>query len=116
MAVISRQLLSGSTNGKNIKVAATATPGTTIHTATSSASGFDEIWLWAQNSDPSALKLSIEFGGTTAPDDLIEITIPGESGPILVVPGWVLNNSLVMKAFAATTNLIVVNGFVNRIL
>ncbi len=33
MATYSKVLLSGSTNGKQIKVAATATPGTTIHTA-----------------------------------------------------------------------------------
>lgn len=115
MATFSKQLLSGSTNGRNIKVAATATPGTTIHTAVSGTSSFDEIHLWAMNTDTAAIKLTIEFGGTTAPDDLTEITIPPESGWIPVISGWVLQNGLLVRAFAGSGNLIVINGFVNRI-
>ena len=113
MATYSKIQLSGGTTGKNVKVAATSTPGTTIHTAHATAT--DEIWLWAVNSDTSDRKLTIEFGGTTAPDDLIEMTIPAEDGPYLIVPGWTLTNSLVVKAFAATANVILVNGYVNRI-
>jgi hypothetical protein len=115
MATYSKQLLSGGTNGKNIKVAATSTPGTTIHTAVSGTSSFDEIWLWAMNTDTSDRKLTIEFGGTTSPDDTIELTIPAESGWIPVVPGHLLQNSLVVKAFAATANVVLINGYVNRI-
>lgn len=113
MATYSKIQLSGGTTGKNVKVAATSTPGTTIHTAHATAT--DEIWLWAVNSDTSDRKLTIEFGGTTAPDDLIEMTIPAEDGPYLIVPGWTLTNSLVVKAFAATANVILINGYVNRI-
>ena len=115
MATITRTLLSGSTNGKQIKVAATSTPGTTIHTAVSGTSSIDEVWLWAVNSDTTDRKLTIEYGGTTDPDNLIEITIPAESGPILVCPGWQLQNSLVVKAFAATANVVTIAGYVNRI-
>lgn len=50
-----------------------------------------------------------------APDGNIEVTIPGESGLFLVVPGLLLTNSLVVKAFAATANVVCVHGFVNRI-
>ena len=106
-------ILSGSTNGKQIKIAASATPGTTIHTA--SATALDEIWLWAVNSDTTARKLTVEWGEATAPDGLIEVTIPAESGYLMVVPGLVLTNSLVVKAFAATANVILINGYVNRI-
>lgn len=113
MATYSKVKLSGGTDGKNIKVAATSTPGTTIHTA--HATDLDEIWLYAVNSDTSARKLTIEFGGTSAPDDLIELTIQPESGLVLVVPGLVLTNSLVVKAFAASANLVLINGYVNRI-
>ena len=109
----SKVVLSGSTNGKQIKVAATATAGTTIHTA--SATALDELWLWAVNSDTTARKLTIEFGGVAAPDDLIEVTVPAESGYLMVVPGLCLTNSLVVKAFAATANVILVNGYCNRI-
>jgi hypothetical protein len=117
MATFSKAKLSGSTDGRMIKVAATASPGTTIHTATSSTTAgvFDEIWIWAVNSDTTNRKLTIEFGGTTSPDDTIEITIPAESGLITVVPGFILQNSCVVKAFAATTNVVMVGGYVNSI-
>jgi len=105
--------LSGSTDGKQIKVAATATAGTTIHTA--HATSLDEVWLWAVNSDTTARKLTIEWGEATAPDGNVEVTIPAESGYMLVIPGMVLTNSLVVKAFAATANVILINGYVNRI-
>jgi hypothetical protein len=113
MATYTKTLLSGSTNGRQIKVAATATPGTTIHTA--HATAYDEVWLWAVNSDTTARKLTIEYGGTTAPDDLIEVTVPAEGGLMLIVPGWVLTNSLVVKAFCASANVVTIGGFVNRI-
>jgi hypothetical protein len=80
MATFSKIQLSGSTDGRLIKVAATATPGTTIHTGSSTDTTLDEIWLYAVNSDTSARKLTIEFGGVSSPDDLIEQTITAESG------------------------------------
>ena len=115
MATFSKQLLSGGTNGKNIKVVATATAGTDIHTAVSGTSDMDEIWLYACNTDSSDVKLTIEYGGTTSPDDLTEVTISAESGWTLVCPGLLLQNSLVVKAFAASANVIEINGYVNRI-
>ena len=113
MATYSKIQLSGGTTGKNIKVVATATAGTLIHTA--HATAIDEIWLWCVNSDSSDRKLTIEFGGVASPDDLIEVTIPAEDGLYLVVPGLTLTNSLVVRAFAATANVLSINGFVNRI-
>lgn len=115
MATYSKVLLSGSTNGKQIKVVQTATAGTTIHTATSGTSNLDEIWLYAVNSSSSAVKLTIEWGEATAPDGNIEVTVPAEDGYMLVVPGLLLQNSLVVKAFAGTANVILINGYVNRI-
>lgn len=115
MATFSKVILSGSTNGRSVKVAATSSPGTTIHTAVSGSSSIDEIWLWAQNTDSTDRKLTIEFGGTTSPDDLFELTIPAESGLVSVVAGLPLQNSLVVKAFAAAANVVTVNGYVNRI-
>jgi hypothetical protein len=119
MATFSKVLLSGSTGGRLIKVAATATTGTTIHATGTSATIEDEIWLYAVNSDTTARKLTIEFGGTTAPDDLIELMIAAESGLVLVVPGLVLvgtgSAARTVTAFAATANVISIGGYVNRI-
>lgn len=116
MATFSKQLLSGSTNGKAIKVAATATAGTLIHTAASGTSTIDEIWLYAHNTSASAVKLTIEWGEATAPDGHIEINIGAEgTGMVLVAPGIPLQNSLVVRAFAGTANVINIFGYVNRI-
>ena len=117
MATYSKIPFSGSTDGRMIKVAATATPGTTIHTGSNTATTIDEIWLYAVNSDTTDCKLTIEFGGTTSPDDLIEFTVKAENGLYLILPGFILKGNatpLVITAFAATANVISIGGFVNR--
>ena len=116
MATFTKTLLSGSTNGKAIKVVATATAGTTIHTAVSGTASLDEIWLYAHNSSAASVKLTLEWGEATAPDGNIEINIGAEgTGLVLVAPGLLLQNSLVVKAFAGTANVITLTGYVNRI-
>lgn len=118
MATFTKNHLSGSTDGRMIKVAATATAGTTIHTGPTNTAHFHEVWLYAVNSDTTARKLTIEWGNTSSPDDLIELTIAAESGLVLVVPGLVLQGNataLVVRAFAATANVINIAGYVNEI-
>jgi hypothetical protein len=113
MATFTKLKLSGSTDGKAIKVVQTATAGTTIHTA--HATALDEIWLYAHNSSASAVKLTLEWG-EAAVDGNIEINIGAEgTGLVLVSPGLLLTNSLVVKAFAATADVITLTGYVNRI-
>jgi hypothetical protein len=111
-----KRKLSASDGGRGIKVAATATPGTLIHEALNSAAQneWDEVWIRAINTSGSAVKLTLEWGGTTAPDDQVEITIPGEDGFHEVVLGHVLQNGRQVRAFAATANVLVLHGFVNR--
>lgn len=118
MATFSKLILSGSTDGRAIKVAATGTPGTTIHTGSSTATTIDEVWLYAQNTDTSNRKLTIEWGGTSSPDDLIELTVTAESGLVLIAPGLLVKGNatpLVVRAFAASANVITIHGYVNRI-
>lgn len=117
MANYSREKLSGSTNGKSIKVAATATAGTTIHTAQSGTAGWDEVYLWVTNTSGSAVQLTIEFGGVTDPDDLIvkQLSIPANSPPIPILTGQMLQNGLVVRAFASSANVLLCTGYVNRI-
>jgi len=116
MAVYKRKL-SGSTDGKPIKVVQTATAGDTIHTAVAgtTAGTFDEIWIWAYNGHTADVVLTIEFGGATVPDQNIVMTIPAKAGLLLVVPGLILQNGMVVKAFAGTANVITLSGFVNSI-
>ena len=111
-----KRKLSASDKGRGIKVGATATPGTLIHTAidTVAANEWDEIFLRVVNTSASAVKLTIEWGGVTSPDDLVEITIPAESGFTEVIPGHVLQDGAEVRAFAATADVLVMHGYVNR--
>jgi hypothetical protein len=119
MATFTKLPLSGGTaDGRAIKVAATSSAGTLIHTGSTTTTTLDEIWLYAMNTSTSAVALDIQWGGTTSPDDDIELTVAAESGLVLVAPGLLLKGAgtaLVVRAFAATTNVITIHGFVNRI-
>lgn len=117
MATVVKRKLSESTDGKAIKIAATSTAGTAIHTAVAgtTAGTFDEIWLWAFNSHTADVVLTVEFGGADAPDQNIVVAIPYKAGLVPVVPGFILQNEATVKAFAGTTNVITITGFVNAI-
>lgn len=117
MAQYSKIVLSGSVNGRPIKVAATATPGTLIHTAGAATgeSNCDEIYLFACNTDTVTRILTIEWGGVSSPDDTIMLTLAARAGLVLIIPGLVLQNSLVCRAFASGANVVTITGFANRI-
>lgn len=117
MPSYSRQLLSGSTNGRAIPVAAAATPGTLVHQALAGIGGFDEVYLWASNVTGAAATLTIEWGGVTDPGDHMvkQISIPANSPPIPIVTGQVLQNGLSVRAFSGTASAINLTGYVNRI-
>lgn len=116
---ITKTILSGSTNGMPIKVVATATTGTTIHTTGISTSTVDEVWLYATNTGATTVTLTIEYGSTTAPDQNIILAIPSKSGLSICVAGLVLTGTgsvgRTITAFAGTTNVINISGYINRI-
>jgi hypothetical protein len=112
---VSRIPLSGSTHGRGIKVVATASSGTTIHAANSSTTDCDVVTLYAYNSSASAVNLTIQWGGTSTPDDDIKLSIPPTSGLTLVAPDLVLRNSLSILAYAGTANVVTIHGFANRV-
>lgn len=118
MASFVKSGLSGAPAGnRGIKVVATATAGTLIHTAVTgtTAGTFDEIWLWAYNGDTVDRTLTVEFGGVTVPDDNIILNVPTKAGLFLVVPGLPLQNAVVVRAFASAANVIVISGYVNKV-
>jgi len=119
MATFSKVKLSESTDGRPVKVAATAIgSGTTIHTGSTTSTTYDEVWLYAVNTSAASVKLTVGWGGTTDPDDLIELTVLPEAGLVTVVPGLLIKGNatpLVVKAAAATADVITIHGFVNQI-
>lgn len=115
MAQYEKLKFSGSTSGKGIKIAATSTPGTLIHTAVSGILDFDEVWLYVMNNHSANLEITFELGGVAVPDDQVKFTVPFKSGLYLVIPGFVYNGGVAIRAFAQTANLLTVHGWVNRI-
>jgi len=105
---------------------ATALPltGTFIHNNT--GTGLDEVWLYATNLTSAAVVLSLSFGApqlgvTPFTPELMNITIPGNSGLTLVTPGLILSNNAsstansAVYAYASVANAIAISGYVNRI-
>jgi len=120
MATYTKNTLSGgSANGKAIKVTGTGTSSATLlHTGSTTTTTFHEIWLYAVNTSATASKLTIEWGGTTNPDDHIELTVQPEAGLVTIAPGLLIkgaSTALLVKAFADTANVITIHGFVNEI-
>lgn len=113
---ITKRVLSGSTNGRPIAVAATATPGTTIHQGVSGTLSVDEVYLFVVNRSANPATLTIEWGGTGNSDHSPEsYSIPPNSPPIPIKTGEVINNGLTIAAFSDTANALNISGFVNRI-
>lgn len=117
MAVYSRVILSGSSNGAPIPVAATATPGTIVHTAVTGSGASDEVYIWASNVTGAAATLTIEWGGVTDPGSHLikSFSIAGNSAPTPISVGQSIAGGLVVRAFSGTANAINITGFVNRI-
>ena len=111
--------LSAATSGGIIKITATATPGTTIHTATSSdmPEGCDEVYLWAGSTSTSALNATLHITAlATEQDRSINFRVPAAyNGPILVLPGYRVCDGVVLTATASAADRINLWGNVNRI-
>ncbi len=113
MTVATKVVLSGASDGQQIKVAATSTAGTLIHTT--GATAIDEIWLWAHNTHTVARVITIEWDGVTDPDDIMSISIPINDGWTLIVPGFLSTGTGVIRCFAETANIVLIQGYVNRL-
>ena len=107
MATFTKAHLSGAADGLAVKVAATSSTGTTVHTAVSGTT--------AGSFSSASVVLTLEWGTTTAADGNIVVTIPPKEGLMQVIPGLILHNAKVLTAFAASANVILLTGYVNEI-
>lgn len=118
MGTWSKIILSGSTDGQGIPVAATSpSGGTVIHTAvTGAADSIDEIWIYGYNSATTARELRLAIGPTTATGSRFTDTMPAGdfAGLRLIYPGLPLRNAKVVKAYVTVANAVNIFGHVNR--
>lgn len=111
-----RQILSGSTNGRPISVAATSSPGTTIHTVVATATNSrEEIYLYAHLLATDNQRLTVEFGGTSTQDAIQQDLADGD-GLHVIVPGVSLTaTTSIVRAYATGgAGEIAIGGWVNR--
>ena len=116
MPIYSGNVLTGSTSGRPIPIAATASPGTLIHTAASGTTGFDEVFLFGSNVTSLNATITIEWGGTGNPADhlVTELAIPARSVGYPLSVGQRIQNGLSIRAFSGTASAINIIGWYNR--
>lgn len=114
MATYSSVTLSGSTSGRLIAIQTTGPLGTTVHTAASSTGVHDEVHLWAQNLSTANALCFLQLGGTSTLDEII-YTVPGRDGLHTISPGLRLEGGVVTRAYATSTDVLLLGGYVNRI-
>lgn len=111
----SKLTLTGSTDGAPIKLTTTGSPGNLLHTAVSGAGSLDEIWLWGVVTSASTRVVTVQFGGVGSPDNNLPILIQPTLGLFCLIPGLILQNGLVCRAYADAANEVNIVGYVNRI-
>lgn len=118
---VDKLTLSGSTDGRGIKVAvkSSTSSGTLLHTGPSVDTSYDEVWLYAMDSGEGSRKIVIQWGGITNPDDLYEYTMSAaETGLHLITSGLILRGNatpLEIRATCDPINQMIIYGYVNRI-
>ena len=120
MATFTKIPLSFSTNGRGIKIVATGSLGTNVHSTGTSTTIIDEVWLYGANANTTAHLVTLEFGANTVPDDTIKVSITAQAGLQLLIPGLILTGinstaARTMTAYANSANIVELFGYVNRI-
>lgn len=105
--------LTGSIGGRPISVVATSSPGTLVHEARHSRQC---VTLYASNNGTAPVVLTVEWGGTVAPDDQLTVTLPPAVGPVEIAPGLPIGKGRIIRAFASEADVMTVAGHVSRAL
>jgi phosphoribosylformylglycinamidine (FGAM) synthase-like amidotransferase family enzyme len=114
---ITTSFLSGQTNGKNILLTATTLGGAqTIHTVASGTTTVEFLTIEAcnVNSAHATNGLWLLMGGTASPDDLIHIDLAHGDGAVVVQDKRLMQNGVIVKAYADNASGIVVYGYYQR--
>lgn len=118
-SVTDKLILSASTDGKGIKIAATATAGTLVHTWPTNTATYHEVYLYAYNSSTTVNQdVTVEFGDATAPDSNIRTNVTIGSWLNLIVPWLLLKGNatpLTVKVFSTTANVTIITWYYHLI-
>ena len=124
MASLTKHLLSeiDTMSGRRFVVGSTEASAADIFHKTPEATSIDEMWVYAHNFGASDVQVTFLWGltgmPTTSAADIyegIDVTVPYKSGRALIFDGVLLYGGLSAAAYAAVTDTISIDGFVNRI-
>jgi hypothetical protein len=123
MANITKEKLSSSDGGRPILIQGTLTSNATnLHSITSNANVYHEVWLYANNFSGSNVTLTLQYGSNIANatnNDRIVYGIPSSSGFTIITPGTVLQGTefglRYISAFTNVGNTTTITGYVNNI-
>jgi len=105
---VSQIAFSASTNGEPLLIADTSSAGTEFHLCGASAT--EKVVVYATNKHTAPVLLSLEMGNTTGP---IQTYVVNQGGEQLVCEGFVnVSSATSCAAFAGTTNVISLHGYV----
>lgn len=111
---ITIEFLSASNSGEPIQITATESPGTIIHSGVAGTSQKDEVYAYANNTGNYIYPLVVEYAGTGL-SNRISTDIFSRETPLLISPGFLVNNDATIRAFSPSgASLIRINGYVQR--
>ena len=117
MATISRNILSGSTNGRPLALAIDSGTFTTVHTGPTTAADMVEVYVYLSNISTSQEIVTIAIGGTEDGDKM-KIKVPAES-TVLALPGITIKgdggSGIAITAASTTANKVNATGYINLI-
>lgn len=111
-----RQVLSGSTNGRPVSVVDDVAPGTTIHEVVATATTErEEIYLFAHMYATTDERVIVTLGGTATSDEIVMDLTDGD-GLHVIVPGITLvaTTSIVRAWATGGPGEVAISGWVNR--
>jgi len=125
MATLTKHTLSRGYSGRGVNINPTAIASSVpIHEAGNLMANHDEVWAYASNFHTAPVDLTIIWGLSGDGADLALAGLGNATKTVMtlaantrttVINGRILQNGLSACAFAATTAVINIDGYVNRI-
>lgn len=117
MPTISKDHLSGSTDGAPVALAINTGTFTTIHTGPSDTGAYHELWVWGCNAIGTGDEtVTLRIGGTGNSNKIKATIAPNET--VLLIPGIPIQGNgtpVVLDGASTTADKVNVFGYVNKI-